>query len=42
MASPSFTGLVVVGESEPNDTIATADPVPLGFDPGEDPEVDVS
>jgi hypothetical protein len=34
--------LVAVGESEPNNTPATADLVPLGFGPGEDVAVDVS
>ncbi|MCH8840502.1 MAG: PPC domain-containing protein, partial [Planctomycetes bacterium] len=38
----SFTALIVVGESESNDTPATANAVPLGFDPAEDFAVDVT
>ncbi|MCA9241590.1 MAG: hypothetical protein KDA37_15375, partial [Planctomycetales bacterium] len=34
--------LIVSGESEPNDSLATADALPLGFDAGEDPAVDVA
>ncbi|MFV2067560.1 MAG: hypothetical protein ACC645_11325, partial [Pirellulales bacterium] len=43
-SKPSGTnpaGLVVVTETEPNDTIETANPVPLGFGPGQDEAVDV-
>lgn len=37
-----FSSLTAVGESEPNDSFATANAVPLGFDPAEDVAVDVS
>ena len=37
-----FTGLITVGESESNNTIATANSVPLGLDVGEDFAVDVT
>ncbi|MEX0979348.1 MAG: hypothetical protein WDZ48_10870, partial [Pirellulales bacterium] len=37
---PPVSPLVLVGESEPNNSIATADPVPLGFGPGKDVSVD--
>ena len=40
--SGSFTSLIPVGESESNDTAATANGVPLGFGGGEDVAVDVS
>ena len=32
----------LLGEVEPNDTVGTANPVPLGFDAGEDFAVDIS
>ncbi|MCH7751227.1 MAG: DVUA0089 family protein [Planctomycetes bacterium] len=38
----SFAALITVGESESNDTPATANAVPLGFDPAEDFAVDVT
>ncbi|MCA9078759.1 MAG: hypothetical protein KDA93_27290 [Planctomycetaceae bacterium] len=40
-APSEFNKLTVVGESEPNDDFATANPLPLGFGPGEDSAVDV-
>ncbi|MEO1498334.1 MAG: Ig-like domain-containing protein, partial [Planctomycetota bacterium] len=40
--STQFTSLIAVGETEDNDTIETADALPLGFDLDEDPAIDVS
>ncbi len=39
---PALNALIPVGETEPNDDFATANPVPLGFGAGEDVAVDVS